>query len=181
MSKTGGGALGADTSEHHTHHRRRGRASAFLRSYLVEIIAAIVVALGIFLLLDRSLRVKAMEWGMAALHGVLRLLGYLGSAASDALSGLSPSSVLGIALILVAVVATAFRVRWRLIRSASLTAIRCPRCSGPIHRVHRRWGDRVLSGFVPVRRYRCSNGKCRWCGIRVAASKHGPDPTAPAS
>jgi hypothetical protein len=167
-------------SEHHRHHRRRSRVSAFLRSYLVEIIAAIVVALGVLLLLDRSVRTTLLQWIMRGMQSILQVLSQLGEAGANAVARLTPTGVLGVALILMAVVAAVLRVRWRLMRSEPLTALRCPRCGGAIHRVHRRWGDRVVSGLVPVRRYRCSNSECLWCGIRVAASKHGPEPTAPA-
>jgi hypothetical protein len=167
-------------SEHHRHHRRRSRVSTLLREYLVEIIAAVVVVLGIFLLLEPSIRSTLLRWAMTGMQGVLHALGRLGEAVAVPVTRLTPTGLLGVALIFLAVVAAVLRLRWRLTRSASLTAIRCPRCSGAIHRVHRRWGDRVVSWFVPVRRYRCSNSECRWCGIRVASGQHDPEPTAPA-
>ena len=37
----------------------------------------------------------------------------------------------------------------------------CPKCHGRFVRMHRRFGDRVLSMFKPVRRYRCTNHLCR--------------------
>jgi hypothetical protein len=40
----------------------------------------------------------------------------------------------------------------------------CPRCKGPVYRIRRRFADRVLSLFVPVRRYRCSSWACGWTG-----------------
>ena len=167
-------------SEHHRQHRRRSRMSTFLREYLVEIIAAVVVVLGILLLLERGVRATLLGWAMTGMQGVLHLSGRLGDTVATSVAGLTLTGVLGVGLIFLAVVAAVLRLRWRLTRSASLTAIRCPCCGGAIHRVHRRWGDRVVSGLVPVRRYRCSNSECLWCGIRVAASKHGPEPTAPA-
>jgi hypothetical protein len=168
-------------SEHHRHHRHRSRVSTFLRAYTVEIVAAVVVALGVFLLLERSLRATFLQWTMTGMHGVLQVLDQIGAAVAASINGLTPSGFFGIALIFLAMAAIVLRVRWRLTRSASLTVLRCPRCGGPIHRVHRRWGDRVVSWFIPVRRYRCSKRECRWCGIRVVGSQHGPEPTAPAS
>jgi hypothetical protein len=166
-------------SEHHRHHRHQSRVGVFLRSYLVEIVAAVVVALGVFLLLERSLRSTLLQWTMLGLQGVFGVLDRMGSVVVASIAGLTLTGVLGIALIFLALAALVLRLRWRLTRSASLTILRCPRCGGTVHRVHRRWGDRVLSWFVPVRRYRCSKGGCRWCGLRVAASQHGPEPTAP--
>lgn len=45
----------------------------------------------------------------------------------------------------------------------------CPRCNSPLYRVPRRLFDRLLSLFVPVRRYRCSAREkdftCKWEGL----------------
>ncbi len=40
----------------------------------------------------------------------------------------------------------------------------CPRCSGSVYRVPRRFVDLLLSIFVPVRRYRCGSMGCSWEG-----------------
>jgi len=40
----------------------------------------------------------------------------------------------------------------------------CPKCGAPLRRVRRRIGDRVLSLFWPLRRYRCQDVLCRWEG-----------------
>jgi hypothetical protein len=165
---------------HHSHHRRSNAVTAFLRAYSVEILATVLVALGLFLLLERmNIRSTLFYWGATGTQTASHVLGHMGDVVAHAIANLTLSNVLGLALILMALLAISLRVRWRLVRSASLTTLRCPRCGGGIHRVHRRWGDRVVSGLVPVRRYRCSNRECRWCGFRVAASEHGPEPTAP--
>jgi len=41
----------------------------------------------------------------------------------------------------------------------------CPHCAGAIERVARGWPDRLLSLWIPVRRYRCLSGFCGWDGI----------------
>ena len=44
----------------------------------------------------------------------------------------------------------------------------CPRCAGNLIRIRRRVIDRLLSLFVPVRRYECPNSFCGWKGnLRV--------------
>jgi hypothetical protein len=44
----------------------------------------------------------------------------------------------------------------------------CPVCNAPTHRISRRFIDRLLSIFMPVRRYRCQSMKCTWEGnLRV--------------
>jgi hypothetical protein len=39
--------------------------------------------------------------------------------------------------------------------------MKCPRCNGSICRIRRRFVDRFVSLFTPVRRYQCSN-YCGW-------------------
>jgi len=44
----------------------------------------------------------------------------------------------------------------------------CPVCNASTHRIPRRFIDRLLSIFMPVRRYRCQSMKCTWEGnLRV--------------
>ena len=40
----------------------------------------------------------------------------------------------------------------------------CPHCGGNLTRIHRRPVDRLLSVFVPARRFRCVNFRCIWEG-----------------
>jgi hypothetical protein len=42
----------------------------------------------------------------------------------------------------------------------------CPRCGAHIHRVPRRWWERVLSVVAPRHRYQCFH--CNWTGVRAA-------------
>jgi len=44
----------------------------------------------------------------------------------------------------------------------------CPVCNAHTHRIPRRFIDRLLSIFTPLRRYRCQSMKCTWEGnLRV--------------
>jgi hypothetical protein len=176
--------MGIGMSEHHGHQRHYRRKSTFgsvLRANLVEIAAALAVGLGLFLLLERmSIRTTLFGWAAVGSQNALDVLGRVGDAIAHSIARLTLSNAIGLILVIVAVIALILRTRWRLVRSASLTTLRCPRCGGGVHRVHRRWGDRVVSLVVPVRRYRCSNKECRWCGIRVAASRDAPEPTVSA-
>ena len=36
----------------------------------------------------------------------------------------------------------------------------CPECGGELFRVDRRFIDRLLSLFIPVQRFRCTNPRC---------------------
>jgi len=40
----------------------------------------------------------------------------------------------------------------------------CPACGLGIERIARRWPDRLLSVWLPVRRYRCTGDRCGWHG-----------------
>ena len=134
-----------------------------------------IVALGVFLIFERlNIRSSLFGWlrraTAAALGGVGRLDDQLGAL----LAWITLSNAIGFALLLGALVAIALRVRWRLLHNPALTLLRCPWCSGNIHRVHRHAGDHAISVFVPVRRYRCANDECRWHGLRVGTG-HGSD------
>lgn len=41
----------------------------------------------------------------------------------------------------------------------------CPRCERRAERMARSWGDRVVSLFMPVVRYRCVSAGCGWQGL----------------
>lgn len=139
-----------------------------LREFRVEITAALLIVLGIFLLVEHiQLRVI-----------ILQFLFRTGSAIATALSrgmrglvntvlSIHPSDLLGLALIVLALLILTRRVRWRLMRSEEWTGDTCPQCGSPMHRSRRRPLDRVIGWFVPVRRYRCKNPDCGWKGLRV--------------
>jgi len=55
---------------------------------------------------------------------------------------------------------------------------RCPRCEGPVIRVRRRFVDRLLSRFVPLRRYRCPRFGCSWEG-NLRDERDGPAAAPP--
>ncbi len=75
--------------------------------------------------------------------------------------------VLGGLLLLIALVAGGFRLRWRINHTTSLWMRRCPACGNDDLRRARRIGrDRLLGLLgIPVRRYICP--ECRWAGARI--------------
>ena len=50
----------------------------------------------------------------------------------------------------------------------------CPQCAGPTVRVARRWWHRVLSWWMPVKRFRCRSFACGWDGVLLGTSGRGP-------
>ncbi|MCX7706668.1 MAG: hypothetical protein N2204_01495 [Anaerolineae bacterium] len=157
---------------HHHHHRQPGPVRTFLRKYRFEIIWVAVVALGIFLLFERfNIRASVMRWLRTAATIVLQGAGRLDDAVMRFLARTTLSDAVAYVLILGAVVALLLRVRWRLQNTPRYTELKCPRCGGDLHRVHRTTADHLISVVVPVRRYRCGNRDCRWHGRRVVASE----------
>ena len=157
-------------TQHRTNERKFRR---ILRSYNFEIIGLIVIALGIFLVVERvSIRSILIGWLRQASAAGLHSVGHLGGHVSAFLAHTTLSDVVGYVLIIGALAAILMRVRWRLMHNPALAVLQCPKCHGGIQRVHRRRIDRLLGLFVPVRRYRCPNGQCRWRGLRVGTG-HG--------
>jgi hypothetical protein len=139
----------------------------------VEIVAVLLVALAIFLLVERmQIRQILLDW----LRQGASSLGNLGDTAwhgaVDAFQSVTLSDLLGCALLLSAVILLVWRVRWRLTNMPRFTENRCPQCGSGLRRIHRRRRDRFLSVFVPVRRCQCRNPECRWRGLRVRRPRH---------
>jgi hypothetical protein len=152
---------------------RKSRLRQILRTYKFEIIWLVIVALGLFLIFERlNIRTSLFAWLGRVSAGALAGAGRLDDQFGALLARITLSDAIGFALILGAMVAIALRVRWRLIHNQSLTRLRCPQCNGEIYRVHRHAVDRWISLYVPVQRYRCVNGQCRWHGRRVGGG-HG--------
>lgn len=164
----------------HQHHHRRSRETKwrrFLRTYRFEIIWLAIVAVGVFLIYERlNIRGSLAAWLRRASVVTLGGVGNLGDQVGASLAQVTLSDAIGGVLVLGALLAVVLRVRWRLLHNPALALLRCPQCKGDIHRVHRRAVDRLISVFVPVRRYRCANGQCRWYGLRVGAG-HGASRT----
>ncbi len=123
----------------------------FTQKFRAEIIAVVVIIVGAILVLDLSPIV-------ATANRIVALV----------LGRLTPTAAIGLALIIGAMAFIGWRLRVRFLLSPMWRASVCPRCSSPIHRVHRTWLDRVVSASVLLhaRRYRCSNPSCRWEGLR---------------
>lgn len=152
----------------HKHTPRENRARTFWRKYRFELISLIAVGLGLFLLLERmSIRASVSAWFNASAARLLGGVRQLDATLDALISRISFSDVFGALLIVGASVAILLRLRWRLLNDPKLTTAACPKCGGSIHRIHRKTADHLISAFVPVRRYRCTNDACRWRGLRV--------------
>jgi hypothetical protein len=156
--------------------RQQGGLFRLVWANLLEIVGVGVIVLGVFLILERvNVRDTVARWAALGSRSALHLLGHLDESTGNLASRIGLSDVVGVVLVLAALVLIVYRLRWRLARRPSLTTLRCPRCGGSLHRVHRLSRDRLVSLVVPVRRYRCSRRECRWSGVRVVVSRQSQE------
>ena len=149
-------------------HREESRLQLLLRASRFEIVSVLVAGIGLFLLVDRwSIRRTAKRWLDQAVVAMGNGLARIDQTVARFISETSVVNAAGFALIVVALVALFLRLRWRLTHSPRLSLLRCPRCGGDIHRVHRKFLDRLTRWLAPTRRYRCANRDCHWEGLRV--------------
>lgn len=158
------------------HRRRSHRQPSRLRQlwgrYSFEVIWALVVVFGIFLIFERmNIRRSLFNWLSKVAQALLRGAGQLGDTTLERLAAITLSDAIGLLLVLGALLAIVLRTRWRLLTNPALSTELCPKCQGPIHRVHRTRLDHVINIFVPVRRFRCANHECRWKGLRIHSKR----------
>jgi RNase P subunit RPR2 len=141
----------------------------FLKEYRVEIIALVVIALGVFLLVEPfEIRESLMAWA-ARLAEQAKVF-------SDKMVALiirvPLSDWVGSILLLAATVFVAWRMRYRFMKSKTWRGTTCPKCGSSLVRVHRTRFERLLSRIVLPhgRRYKCSNSECNWSGLRHRVS-----------
>ncbi len=77
---------------------------------------------------------------------------------------LRPTNFIAFLIIIGLVIFFIRRLRYHLLRLAPKDRS-CPVCNHRIRRRHRKSLDRLMSYFVPVRRYSCSN--CNWKGLLI--------------
>jgi len=160
--------------------RKRRKSNRFPASlqrtwqgWWAEILVALLVPLAIFLLVERmSIRQTLFAWLMGLLRWLDSLIDGLVQGVASFVRNTTLSDLTAYVLLVMAIGLVAWRTRQRLISQPRFAELKCPRCGSGLHRVHRYWPDRVLSIYVPVRRYRCKNHDCGWHGLRVRISRH---------
>jgi len=166
----------ASTQRSSRHRARQSRARQLVAhlwsEWRVEILVLLLVALAVFLLVEQmQIRQTLLVW----LRQAFQALGDLGGGIRQWLVGFVQNTTLsdltGYALLLIALAFVVWRTRWRLMTIPRFTESKCPYCGSDLHRIHRRWRDRVLGLYVPLRRYRCGNRDCRWEGLRVSSAR----------
>jgi hypothetical protein len=145
-------------------------------NWRVEVVIAAVVALAVFLLLERmEIRQTLLVWARRSYQTAEYLLGGILRGLEAAVRRTTISDLTALVLLAVSLVAVTWRIRWRMLRTPRYTARTCPLCGEDLQRTHRRLGDRVVNVYVPVRRYRCRNRDCGWNGLRVGTGVSPPE------
>ncbi len=140
----------------------------FIKEYTVELIAGVVILFGIFLMAEgipiRDTIVIALT---QVLEAILFVLKQLFSGLGTWFVGLTGSDAMGILIVLGAIAFIVWRIRYRFLNDKRWEIDFCPKCHGPVMRVHRSVWDRVLGfTFLPeARRYRCMDANCGWNGL----------------
>jgi hypothetical protein len=154
-------------SRRHAHREPRG--PAFFERFWFELLALFLLALGIFLLVER-LQIKVILWGW--ILRLVELIAMIGSAMGHWISQhvitIEKSDLVGAGLILVALLMIASRLRARAIVRHPPPALKeeCPKCKADMVRAPRRFSHRLLEYalWVRIRRYACSK-----CSFRAAS------------
>ncbi len=160
--------------------RKRKRSNRFLskvrrtwREWWVEIVAVFLALLAVFLLVERmNIRQTLWAWLVGLLDGLQSLVTSLIKGVETLARRTTLSDLTGYVLLILVAALIVWRTRRRLMTQPRFTEPKCPRCNGGLHRIHRRWRDRALNLFVPIRRYQCKSQECGWRGLRVRKSRH---------
>lgn len=165
------------TRRRHEKGRRTRRPSGalvrFWQEWRAEIIIVGLGLLAIFLLVERmNIRQTLYAWFVRLITGLGNFGTSLVASLRRFVANTTLSDLTAYLLILIVLVLFAWRLRWRVMRLPGLTSQECPRCGGELHRIHRHGLDRLLSLYIPVRRYQCKEHGCHWQGLRVGKSRH---------
>jgi len=146
-----------------------------IKEHKIEIAIVLLILLGIFLLIEqielRSLFANGLQVFQTSLK---KLLSLMKTGVKFYVLSLSLSDFIGWILLVLAIVLAIWMVRNRFTHSASVQATSCPKCGSALHRIHRKYFDRLLSRtiFPHARRYRCANPECQWIGLRHPRHRH---------
>jgi hypothetical protein len=144
------------------------RRKSFYQEYNFEITVIILIALGVFLLVeDLEIKHYIYEFVKVILLSIGDFIKMMRDGTLFIVDIFEVSDMVGISLILFALFLVANRWRERMIeRYSSLSD--CPKCGGNLHRIQRNQNQRFTSMiyFVTVKHYHCK--ACDYKGIKMA-------------
>lgn len=147
---------------------RKTPKKGFLAEYWIELVAASLVAVGIFLLVEPfNIREGLQTLALTLFDELDRSLGRISQGLTEFLRSFTISDLTGVILLAMASVFIVWRVRARFLVSQRWRSTTCPRCGGQLERTHRTSLDHLVGRlFLPHgRRYYCTNKECGWSGL----------------
>lgn len=151
----------------------------FIKEYRVELIALLLVLLGVFLLVEQfNIRLTVRESIEQLITYVPQFLTSSQEVFLSYLSRFTLSDLLGWVLIISTTIFVAWRFRYRFLRSSTWRSTTCPKCGSPLNRIPRKRIHYLLGKTVLPhgRYYQCSNKDCSWTGLRHRHRKQRSDP-----
>lgn len=135
-----------------------------LKEYGVELSAAGLGIVGFLLLIGKVNILDLFKSGIFKFQNVI--ISSLHSLSNN-LEKFSPTDLLGIVFILMALIFIFRRTQYRIARKLVWASNSCPVCGWDKRRVHRWPIDRIISALlgVPLHRYDCTNPSCNWTGL----------------
>lgn len=136
----------------------------FLKEFSVELSATGLGIIGFLLVIGRVNVLDLFKSGIVKFQNVIASFFH---SLSSALEKFTPTDLLGIVFILMALIFIFRRMQFRIAKKLVWSSSSCPVCGWDKHRVHRWPIDRFISALsgVPLHRYDCSNPSCNWTGL----------------
>jgi len=141
-----------------------------LKQFWIEILALILLVLGILFLTDKGRLVEGIgNLSIRIFRNISVALEIFFTFFKNVLS--HPSNILGLTLIVAALVLVNIRIRESFFKSPTYSSRQCPVCDEKIQRSDQKVLDHLVGLFTPLMRYECSNYKCGWKGRRATARR----------
>jgi hypothetical protein len=141
----------------------------FLKEFRVELIALLVVLLGVFLLIEQfDIRITVYQFLEQLVISINQFIQFSKERLWAYFRSFTLSDLLGWILIIGTLIFVAWRARYRFLRSDYWRSRTCPKCGSSLERIPRKRVHHILSKTLLFqgRRYKCSNPECNWTGMR---------------
>jgi len=149
------------------HHSRKPKIS-FWNEYRFEIIVFSLLAMGIFLLVEKmEIKMTVYRWVKTFIIITTRLISDASQTTFQLIQEVETSDIIGLILILTALFMIYLRIRKRTIYRFA-TLYECPNCGGELRRIHRKISHRILGLLLwtDIKYFSCN--KCDFHGIRMS-------------
>lgn len=155
-------------SPHHRSSRHKKRKEPTIwREYRFEITVVVLMALGIFLLVEEmEIRQTIWHWLGIILSATAHGLRGFFNTVLNTLGNMRASNIVGIVLIVIALAMMYTRARNRIIRQNNYM-FDCPKCGNDLQRIHRTRWHKVLELLLwtNIRHYQCK--ECSFKGYKM--------------